>query len=134
MALATKKDMVERFGQVELAQITDHEHGTSINDDALNLALADATDEAQSYLKGAGIIINNPQKALVLKVCDIARYYLYENGVTEIVEKRYLQAIQWLKTVQKNPAMLREDTSDDDDINSGIAVRPNVMPEWKEFQ
>lgn len=134
MALATKQDMVERFGQVELAQITDHEHGTEINDDALNLALADATDEAQSYLKGAGIIINNPQKALVLKVCDIARYYLYENGVTEIVEKRYLQAIQWLKTVQKNPAMLREDTSDDDDINSGIAVKPNVMPQWKEFQ
>ena len=133
MALATKQDMVERFGQVELAQITDHEHGTDINDEVLNLALQDATDEAQSYLKGAGIIINKPQKALVLKVCDIARYYLYENGVTEIVEKRYLQAIGWLKTVQKNPAMLREDTADDDDINSGIAVKPNVMPEWKEF-
>ena len=131
--LITKKDMVERFGEAELAMLTDHKNRTVINDTVLDLAMNDASVEAQSYLKGAGIIIVNPQKALILKVCDIARYYLYENAMTEIVRERYNNAVSWLKTVQKNPAMLREDTADDDDINSGIAVKPNVMPEWKEF-
>ncbi|MBR5940602.1 MAG: DUF1320 domain-containing protein [Neisseriaceae bacterium] len=135
MALITKDDMVERFGQAELAQITDHKNGAEIDDAVLNLALNDASDEAQSYLRGAGIIIVNPPKALVLKVCDIARYYLYENAVTEIVEKRYQQAILWLKTVQKNPAMLRDDPAlSDDSLNGGIAVKPNEMPNWKDFQ
>ena len=135
MALATKQDMVERFGQAELAQITDHKNGAEIDDAVLNLALEDASVEAQSYLRGAGIIIVNPPKALVLKVCDIARYYLYENAVTEIVRERYQQAIVWLKAVQKNPAMLRNEPNvDDKQLNSGIAVRPNEMPQWKDFQ
>ena len=134
MALADKQAMIERFGERELAMLTDHENGVAIDDSVLNLALNDASDEAQSYLRGAGIIIVNPPKALVLKVCDIARYYLYENAVTEIVRERYQQAILWLKAVQKNPAMLREDPAvDDKQLNSGIAVRPNEMPQWKEF-
>ena len=131
--LITKKDMVERFGEAELAMLTDHKNRTVIDDTVLDLAMNDASVEAQSYLKGAGIIIVNPQKALILKVCDIARYYLYENAMTEIVRERYNNAVAWLKAVQKNPAMLREDTALDDFVNSGIAVKANVMPEWKDF-
>ena len=92
-------------------------------------AIADAEAEVNSYLAPVGLVGITPPKALVLKACDIARYYLHEDGATEIVRERYKQAIVWLKEVMKNPSMLTGmgDTTPKQPV-SAIAVRPNVLP------
>ncbi|MDO4897067.1 MAG: DUF1320 domain-containing protein [Moraxella sp.] len=129
------QDLIDRFGENELANLTDKENYTVINETVINHAITDATAEVIGYLNPTGLIVSGvylgtPPKSLVLKVCDIARYYLYENGVTEIVEKRYKQAIDWLLLMQKNPSMLTglADTGATDEIKSGIAVMPNCPP------
>lgn len=124
-----KSDLVQRFGETELIELTDP-NCEAINEETLNLAIADAIAEAESYV---GKIANAPE-VLKLKVCDIARYYLHENNTTEIVEKRYLRAIAWLKEAQANPKMLG--IKNDEALPNGavIGVKPNIIPDkfWEQ--
>lgn len=138
------QDLIDRFGESELAQLTDRDNYQTINEMIANKAIDDASAEVESYLKITGLIARNHQGKLiyrhtnqipyplVIKTCDIARYYLYENGVTDIVKQRYQQAIDWLKLVMKNPAMLTgENTGAVDGANSGVFVIANSIPnQW----
>ena len=88
MNIITRGDLLERFGEKELIELTDREAYAVINDNVLQKAIEDAEAEAGAYLQAAGLVLKAPPKALVIKTCDIARYYLYENGVTDIVEAK----------------------------------------------
>lgn len=137
--MITLQDMIDRFGETELAELTDRKNYTTINPVVINKAIDDAISEAVGYLNPTGLIVGGeyvgtPPKSLVLKVCDIARYYLYENAVIDIVDKRYTQAIKWLQLVQENPKMLtgEQDDNHGHGLNSGIAVIPNPTPDmWQ---
>lgn len=128
------QDLIDRFGEEEIINISDHDRLQVINETVVNQAISDAVSEVVGYLNPTGLIVDGvytgtPPKSLVLKTCDIARYYLYENGVTEIVEKRYKQAIDWLLLVQKNPSMLTgADNATQITAKSGIVVMPNEVP------
>lgn len=131
--MITLQDLIDRFGNSELVNLTDKERYQIIDETVVKHAINDATAEALSYLNLTGLIEDGvyqgiPPKSLVLKVCDIARYYLYENGTTDIVEKRYKQAIDWLILVSKNPSMLTGITSTNKTA-SGIYVVPSQMPD-----
>lgn len=133
--MITLQDLMDRFGEAELANLTDKDNYTTIDEVVINHAINDAVAEVVAYLNPTGLIaggvyVGTPPKSLILKACDIARYYLYENGVTEIVEKRYRQAIDWLLLVQKNPSMLTGATLDDgiSGTKSSICVIPNRPP------
>lgn len=144
--MISQADLIARFGEQELAQLTDRQHYQSIDNAVIAHAIADAEAQAESYLRAAGLVARNskgeltyiaalnPPKALIINLCDIARYYLYEDGVTEIVEARYKQAIAWLKEVMRSPAMLTgaaETTAANG--SSGIALAPNPVPsQWRE--
>ena len=127
--MISQTDLVERFGEEEIARLSDHDEYRTINAAVVAKAIADAEAEVNSYLAPVGLVGITPPKALVLKACDIARYYLHEDGATEIVRERYKQAIVWLKEVMKNPSMLTGmgATTPKQPV-SAIAVRPNVLP------
>lgn len=144
--MISQADLIARFGEQELAQLTDRAAYQVIDSTVVAHAIADAEAEAESYLRAAGLVARNskgdltyiaavnPPKALIIKLCDIARYYLHENAVTGIVEDRYKQAIAWLKEVMRSPAMLTgaaETTAANG--SSGIALAPNPVPsQWRE--
>ena len=50
MGYATQQDLVERFGEEELIQLTDREHAQLIVADVIDRALSDADAEIDSYL------------------------------------------------------------------------------------
>lgn len=133
------QDMIDRFGETELAELTDRKNHSVIDEVVIDKAIADAVSEVVVYLNPTGLIaggvyVGTPPKSLVLKICDIARYYLYENGVIDIVDKRYTQAIKWLQLVQENPKMLTGATHDagENNVNNSIAVMPNPEPNmWR---
>lgn len=129
------QDLIDRFGETELANLTDKENYQTIDETVINHAISDAVAEVVGYLNPTGLIVGGvylgtPPKSLILKTCDIARYYLYENGVTDIAEKRYKQAIDWLLLVQKTPSMLTGmvDVGATNENKSGIVVMPNRPP------
>lgn len=130
------KDMIDRFGEQELAERSDRENGTDINQTVLQRAIDDAVAEANSYVRAAGIVLNKPSVALVGFVCDMARYRLYDDAVTEIIDERYKRAIAWLKEAVKNPQMLDDTFSgslNDESRFVGCAVLANAPPKWSDF-
>lgn len=135
--MITLQDLIERFGEEELINLSDKAQFQFIDENVIAHAIDDATAEVVGYLNPTGLVacgayIGIAPKSLKLKICDIARYYLYEDGATEIVEKRYKQAIDWLLLVQKNPSMLTGLTGLDNKPSTGISVMPNVAPDgWE---
>ena len=131
-SLISIDDLIKRFGEREIQRLSKN------NSDTVQAAIDDATAEAKSYLSAARFdkLPEKPPVVLQIKVCDIARWYLYENGVTEIVEKRYHAAINWLKQVQKNPSMLGFELGDDvqEANNARFVVIPNVLEDWKDAE
>ncbi|MGQ0708702.1 MAG: gp436 family protein [Rhodoferax sp.] len=92
MMYATVADMVARFGEVELTQLTDAEGAGTFDAAAVARALEDACVYADSHiglvyqlpLRGCAKPITSPGAApeyvappmLTRMVCDLARYYL----------------------------------------------------------
>lgn len=107
---ATVTDLVDRFGEPELIDLTDRAQppAGTIDASVADAALADACGEADAYL---GVRYSLPVTApvplvLVAVVCDIARYRLYENRATEEVRQRYEDAVRWLRDVSRGAAVL----------------------------
>lgn len=140
------QDLIDRFGEKELKDVTDRINRMDdkvIDMAVIDRAIGDAEGEVEGYLNAVGLVSRNnrgrliylndqtPPKALTLKACDIARYYLHENGTTKIISERYTQAIDWLKLVMKNPKMLTgvsDEDKDKDKTGSGVHVIPNPVP------
>ena len=109
MTYAVQQDMVDRFAQTELVQLTnpDNPAATTINATVLGQALADADAAIDGYLQGRYTLpLAVVPKVIVRYACDIARYFLYDDRATEQVEKRYNDAIKFLEQVAKGAITL----------------------------
>lgn len=70
-------------------------------------ALQDASALADDYLRARYTLpLAGLPRTLVLNVCDIARYYLYDDAATDAVTARYNQALTWLKNVASGTVTL----------------------------
>lgn len=103
--MITREDMEHRFGADEIDALTRGSDAT------LSRAIADAEAEAAGYLAAAGFRrpFGETPRVLVLKICDIARYYLYQDGDIGIVDKRYKAAVAWFQALIRNPSILGGD-------------------------
>lgn len=107
MSYATLTDMVERFGELELVQLTDRMNGVAIDAVVMGRALADAQAEIDSYLATRYLLplISTPPMVNRL-ACDIARYRLHDDGVPESVRVRYQDAVSLLKRLASADVLL----------------------------
>lgn len=102
MPYCTLQDLIERYSSDELIQLTDDTNVGEIDESVVAQAIADADGEIDGYLSGKFAAPITPiPKPLVRIACDIARYYLYDDGATDQVTKRYNDAIAFLKGVAK---------------------------------
>lgn len=110
MPYATQSQMVERFGALELIQLTDRAEPLTgaIVAAVLDAALLDADQEIDSYLRGVRALpLAEPiPERLVRVACDLARYHLYDDRAPEGVRTRYQDAIRWLRDVAAGKAAL----------------------------
>lgn len=109
MSYAVKQNMIDRFSQAELVQLTDRAIPPTgaIIDAVLDGALADADAEIDGYLVGQYLLpLPSVPKNLVMLACDIARYKLYDDRATEQVRQRYEDAVKYLRSVGKGELSL----------------------------
>lgn len=100
MTYASQQNLIDRFGADELIQLTDRSNLNAIDATVVARALADADAEINGYLSTRYTLPLSPVPAALEKLaCDIARYQLFENAVTEIVKERFDNAIRFLKDV-----------------------------------
>ena len=98
MPYATQADLIDRFGETELAQRTNRVDGLTIDVVVLGRALADADAEIDSYLATRYALPLATVPAVLVRLgADLARYRLYDDGVPETVRLRYQDAVSLLK-------------------------------------
>jgi len=114
MAYCTRQDMVDRFGEQELIDLTDR--GTPplgiIDSAVLDGAISDASAEIDGYLAGRyELPLASVPSVLKRIACDLARYHLYDDAASEHVAKRYDDAIRFLRAVGRGEISLGVDAA-----------------------
>lgn len=100
MSYAAQADLVDRFGDTELRQITDTAGTGQIDAAATERALGDANSEINAALAGR-YALPLPHVPLLLTriACDLARESLYTDSVTDTVKDRAAIARKLLKSI-----------------------------------
>lgn len=120
MSYATKQNLIDRYGSDELLQLTDRTNIGSIDDIVITRALVDADAEINGYLATRYTLPLLPVPTGLEKLaCDIARYRLYEDRVTETVAQRYKDAIRFLQEVSSGKASLGPDAANAQPVATG---------------
>jgi phage gp36-like protein len=128
---STVQDLVERFGELEMIQLTDRTNSTgAIVEAVAERALRDATAEIDGYLAARYALPLVSVPSILVRVnADIARYYLYDDHAPELVSQRYKSAVDWLQRVSEgkvSPGIAEDgsapETSDGAEMQSGGRV------------
>lgn len=123
MSYCSVADLVTRFSETEIAQLSDTEDRETVNETLVSAAILDASGEIDSYLGGryaTPITGTVPQQ--VKNAClDIARYRLYDDHPTENVRQRYVDALAWLKLVMMGHIPLPITGLSSDSLAAGLA-------------
>lgn len=128
MTYATQQDLVDRFGSDELIQLTDRANVGTIDSTVVARALGDADAEINGYLAAQYALPLAVVPAMLVRLaCDIARYQLFADRVTDSVRDRYKAAVALLKSLARGEAQLGVATGETQaPTDSGIAYNaPN---------
>lgn len=124
MSYASQTDMIERFGEGELIELTDRNHTGAIDAAVLDRALADGAAEIDGYLASRYQLPLTTTPTVLVRVCaDIARYHLHDDNIPEPVEIRYKSAVDLLRQVSLGRVSLGvSDTGDSPTSNDGAEI------------
>lgn len=106
MTYAVKQDLIDRFGERELVQLTDRANKppSTVDDVVVGRALGDADGTIDGYVgKQYDLPLTVVPPILTKIAADLARYYLHGEAAGEDskVTRDYQAAISWLKDVAK---------------------------------
>lgn len=111
---ADVQDMVARFGDLEVIQISDRNADGMIDDDVVLVALADATAEIDAYLGRFKQPFAEIPPILKRLCCDIARYRLVATSgvqITDEIRNRYkIDVLDLLKALARGEVQLGVDS------------------------
>lgn len=112
MSYATQDDLVSRFGETEIIQLSDRANTGVIDSGVVADKLADADAEIEAYLGARyALPLAVVPTVLVRVASDIARYHLYANRATDDVVRRYKDAIAFLAGVAAGKISIGIDTT-----------------------
>lgn len=108
---ASVADLIERFGETEIVELTDLEHTGAVDNAMAEQALTDATAEIDGYLAARyRLPVTDTPRLLSLLCTDIARYRLQKGVTTEQARQRYEDAVAQLKAIARGEINLPLDT------------------------
>ena len=114
MAYATTQNLIDRYGEIEIARLSTAEGASTVAVDPARCqaALDSATAQAESYLRAQVVVpMTSPPLAVVDHVCALARYYLAHGGGREpTTQMKTLrdEAIAWLRCVARGEVQLSD--------------------------
>lgn len=110
MTYASQQDLIDRFGEEQLIELTDRAGDDAIDATVVTRALTDADSVINSYLaQRYSVPLTEVPQVLTIRACDIARYFLHEEHAPEAVQRRYEAAIRWLRDAAVGKASIGDD-------------------------
>jgi phage gp36-like protein len=107
MTYATQQDLTDRFGAVEIAQLSDRTNGAVVDAVVVGRALSDADAEIDAYLATRyQLPLASVPPVLARMAADVARYRLYDDKAVESVRVRYQDAVSLLKRMARGEVQL----------------------------
>lgn len=109
MPYATTADLIARFGEQSIIDLTDRADPPAGVVDAavVAAALADAHAEIDGYLAVKyQVPVTASADRLRAVACDLTRYRLHGDRVTDEVRTRYEDAVRWLRDIAAGRAVL----------------------------
>lgn len=111
MTYAVQQDLVDRFGEQELIELTDRTNTppSAVDATVVAKALGDADQLVDGYLAAAEIALPLSSVPDLVKAwaCDIARYRLHAAAPTETVRKNYEDCLRQLRDVASGTIRLQ---------------------------
>lgn len=102
MTYCTQQDMIDRYGEEDLTQLTDRDQTGSIDAAVLSTAIDDGGGTIDTYLsKRYALPLAQVPAVLKRLNCDIARYYLYGTEAPDSVADRHNAALELLQSISK---------------------------------
>ena len=103
----TSQDLIDRYGEEELIQLTDRTGTGAIDQSVLDQAIADAAAEIDAHLAFRyELPLTEVPAALTRIACEITRYQLYDDAPLDAVKDRYDNALRFLRSVAKGEIRL----------------------------
>ena len=133
MEFATKGDMIDRFGEQELIQLTDRSNPRAdvVGEAVLAGALGDANEEVAASVGAKYSLPLAAIPAVLVRVaCDLARYFLYDVKAPEEVRNRAQDARALLKAIAAGTASLGLDTASQPSTQDIPSVQPGNVRTW----
>jgi phage gp36-like protein len=114
VAYASQQDLIDRYGEDELIQLTDRANlpATTIDAAVVSAAIRDAENLADSYIaKKYQVPLVPVPDVLIPMICQIGRYYLHGRRLDkdDPVTRDFERAIAWLKDVANGTVQLEAD-------------------------
>ncbi|MBL1321514.1 MAG: DUF1320 domain-containing protein [Methylophaga sp.] len=135
MTYCTQQNLIDRYGNQELLLIIDRDQDGTLDSAIIDLAIADAAAEIDSYLATVYTLpLSSTPAVLTIYACDIARYRLYDDRTTDEVKDRYEKAIKWLTKVAEGKVTLGDTGGQDSDSSHATTVRQGVSKhDWESY-
>jgi phage gp36-like protein len=114
MPYAARQDLIDRFGEQEIIQLTDKANPPAgvIDQAVLDSVSADADGVIDSYIASRYTLpLAAAPKILVRYACDITRYFLYGDQPGEAQRRAYDDAIKFLRSVADGTVSLGLDSA-----------------------
>ena len=107
---ATVEDFILRVGEKQALELTDRDYLNEVNEEVLNIALADSSSQIDGYLVSRyQLPLEKVPANLVRICCDLARFRLCGMSnvtITDDVRERYEDAVAELKLLAKGVVAL----------------------------
>lgn len=124
MIYATQQDLIDRFGEAELIELTDRADPPTGQIDATVVAgaLGDADELVNSYVaKRYDLPLVAVPAALTRVAADLARFFLHKDDPSDTVEKAYQAALKFLGDVAQGKAVLDVAGSEPSSAPAGVS-------------
>lgn len=129
MSYATQQDLIDRFGERELIELTDRAEppAGTIDANVVAKALADADALVNSYIgRRYKVPIAEVPDVIRRAAADIARYYLFDDRPTEAVRRAYEDTVKFLSDISNGKAVLDVAGAEPEGAPSGIVTNEPV--------
>ncbi len=107
MPYCTRQNLIDRYGETEILQLTDRDNIGIIDDQVVTQAIDDASAEIDGYLAGRyQLPLATVPSVLEHLACNIARYHLWADGASDAVKQRRDEAVKFLDSLSKGHVTL----------------------------